>query len=98
MFMQAWGHYGTAWSVVHQSSACGRTSAAAGCEIDAARAGRPAELQGSDIRLGDGSVDVHGVAHGQPLHDDDRRAAGVPGISTLLLGAHAAGGAPRWRA
>lgn len=57
MFMQAWGHYGTAWPVIHQQLGVrpdlGRGELAVVPQLPSA-----APIAGEDIRLGDGSVDV----------------------------------------
>jgi hypothetical protein len=58
MFMQAWGNYGTAWPVIHQQLGVdpdlgnGRLDV-----VPQVPDGQPS-VQGRDIRLGDGSVDV----------------------------------------
>jgi hypothetical protein len=58
MFMQSWGHYGTAWSVVHQQLGVrpdlGRDRLAIVPQVPD---GQPS-VAGEDIRLGDGSADV----------------------------------------
>ena len=83
MFMQAWGHYGTAWSVVHQGLGVRPDLGRDRLEIMPLVPGDQ-PLQGSNIRLGDGSVDV------QASHTGDRyvttAAQHGAGISTLLLG------------
>jgi hypothetical protein len=58
MFMQAWGHYGTAWAVVHQQ--LGVRPDLGHDRLDVVPQvpdGQPS-VQGQDIRLGDGSADV----------------------------------------
>ena len=58
MFMQAWGHYGTAWSVVHQQLGVrphlGRDYLEVVPQVPP---GQPS-VQGANIHLGAGSVDV----------------------------------------
>ena len=58
MFMQAWGNYGTAWPVVHQQLGVppdlGRDAVAVVPQVPD---GQP-RVEGSDIRLGRGSIDV----------------------------------------
>jgi hypothetical protein len=58
MVMQAWGNYGTVWSVVHQqlgvSPYLGDGALRVVPEIPA---GQPS-VTGSNIRLGDGAIDV----------------------------------------
>jgi hypothetical protein len=58
MFMQAWGHYGPAWAVVHQQLGV-RPSLGRGFleVVPQVPDGQP-RVEGSNIRLGDGSVDV----------------------------------------
>src|SRR5829696_5072803 len=66
MFMQAWGHYGTAWAVVHQQ--LGVRPQLGHDRLDVipqVPEGQPS-VQGADIRLGDGSADV------LASHDGDR--------------------------
>jgi hypothetical protein len=66
MFMQAWGHYGTAWPVVHQQ--LGVRPQLGHDRLDVipqVPEGQPS-VQGADIRLGDGSADV------LASHDGDR--------------------------
>jgi hypothetical protein len=58
MFMQAWGHYGTAWSVVHQQLGVRPHLGHGYVEVvPQVPPGQPS-VQGANIRLGDGSVDV----------------------------------------
>jgi hypothetical protein len=58
MFMQAWGHYGTAWGVVHQQLGVRPHLGHDSLEVvPQVPEGQP-NVQGEDIRLGDGSVDV----------------------------------------
>jgi hypothetical protein len=58
MFMQAWGHYGTAWPVIHQQLGVrpdlGHDRLAVVPQVPD---GQPS-VAGQDIRLGDGSADV----------------------------------------
>src|SRR5215216_493643 len=66
MFMQAWGHYGTAWPVVHQQ--LGVRPQLGHDRLDVipqVPEGQPS-VQGADIRLGDGSADL------LASHDGDR--------------------------
>jgi hypothetical protein len=58
MFMQAWGNYGTAWSVVHQQLGVRPFLGDGALQVvPQVPAGQPS-VAGSNIRLGDGSVDV----------------------------------------
>jgi len=58
MFMQAWGHYGTAWSVVHQQLGVRPDLGRGRLEIVPQVPDGQASVAGSDIRLGSGSADV----------------------------------------
>ncbi len=58
MFMQAWGHYGTAWAAVHQQLGVRPHLGHDFLEVvPQVPAGQPS-VQGADIRLGSGSADV----------------------------------------
>jgi hypothetical protein len=58
MVMQAWGNYGTAWSVVHQQLGVRPFLGSGALEVvPPVPTGQPS-VAGSDIRLGDGSLDV----------------------------------------
>ncbi len=58
MFMQAWGHYGTAWPVVHQQLGVRPHLGHDWLEIVPQVPAGQTSVQGADIRLGDGSADV----------------------------------------
>jgi hypothetical protein len=58
MFMQAWGHYGTAWGVVHQQLGVRPHLGHRWLEVVPQVPDGQPSVQGEDIRLGDGSVDV----------------------------------------
>ena len=64
MVMQAWGAYGTIWPVVHQwlgvSPDLGRGRVAVVPQIPDGQS----EVEGTDIRLGSGSVDVSATRSG----------------------------------
>jgi hypothetical protein len=58
MFMQAWGHYGTAWAVVHQQLGVRPHLGHDRLEVvPQVPEGQPS-VQGEDIRLGRGAADV----------------------------------------
>ena len=58
MFMQAWGNYGTAWSVVNQQLGVRPFLGDGALQVvPQVPQGQPS-VAGSNIRLGDGSVDV----------------------------------------
>jgi hypothetical protein len=58
MFMQAWGHYGTAWSVVHQQLGVRPHLGHRFLEVVPQVPADQPSVQGADIRLGGGSADV----------------------------------------
>ena len=58
MFMQAWGHYGTAWPVVHQQLGVRPDLGRGALEVVPQVPDGQPSVQGGNIRLGDGSVDV----------------------------------------
>ena len=58
MFMQSWGHYGTAWAVVHQQLGVRPQLGHDRLDVIAQVPDGQTRVQGSDIRLGRGSADV----------------------------------------
>ena len=84
MFMQSWGHYGTAWSVIHQQLGVrpdlGRDRLSIVPQVPD---GQPS-VAGQDIRLGEGSADVLAA------HDGNRYVTVVDTsrapVKTLQLG------------
>ena len=58
MFMQAWGHYGTAWAVVHQQLGVRPDLGHGRLEVMPQVPDGQPSVQGADIRLGRGSADV----------------------------------------
>ena len=58
MFMQAWGHYGTAWPVVHQQLGVRPHLGRDRLEVIPQVPDAQPSVQGEDIRLGGGSADV----------------------------------------
>jgi hypothetical protein len=58
MFMQAWGHYGGAWSVVHQQLGVRPQLGHDWLEVMPQVPDGQPSVQGTDIRLGGGSADV----------------------------------------
>ena len=85
MFMQAWGNYGTAWPVVHQqlgvSPDLGHDAVAVVPQVPD---GQP-RVEGSDIRLGRGSIDVLASRAGKAY--TTRVNAGDTPAKRLTLGA-----------
>jgi hypothetical protein len=57
MFMQAWGHYGTAWPVVHQQLGV-RPDLGRGRLAVVPQLPSSSPIAGDDIRLGGGAIDV----------------------------------------
>jgi len=58
MFMQAWGHYGTAWAAVHQQLGVRPHLGHDWLEVVPQVPAGQRRVAGEDIRLGDGSADV----------------------------------------
>jgi hypothetical protein len=58
MFMQAWGHYGTAWPVIHQQLGVRPDLGHGRLAIVPQVPDEQPSVAGEDIRLGDGSADV----------------------------------------
>jgi hypothetical protein len=66
MFMQAWGNYGTAWSVIHQQLGVRPFLGNGSLEVTPQVPPGEPRIAGRNIRLGHGSVDVSAsAAHGQ---------------------------------
>jgi hypothetical protein len=64
MFVQAWGHYGTAWPVVHQQLGVRPDLGRRRLEVTPqVPTGQPS-VAGENIRLGDGAVDVEASRSG----------------------------------
>ena len=84
MFMQAWGNYGTAWPVIHQqlgvSPDLGHGTVSV---IPQVPADQPS-VQGTNIRLGNGSIDVR-AAHSGSTYTTEVDASDTPG-RTLVVG------------
>ncbi|HEY7632999.1 MAG TPA: hypothetical protein VH817_20000 [Thermoleophilaceae bacterium] len=65
MFMQAWGNYGTAWSVIHQQLGVRPFLGNGKLEVTPQVPPGEPRIAGSNIRLGHGSIDVSAsAAHG----------------------------------
>jgi hypothetical protein len=58
MFMQAWGNYGTAWSVVHQQLGVRPFLGDGALQVVPQVPDGQPSVAGRDIRLGGGSIDV----------------------------------------
>jgi hypothetical protein len=64
MVMQAWGHYGTAWPVIHQQLGVRPSLGTGRLEVVPNVPAGQSRIGGRDIRLGDGSVDVRAQRSG----------------------------------
>ena len=65
MFMQAWGHYGTAWAVVHQQLGVRPSLGRDWLEVVPQVPDGQTGVEGTSIRLGSGSADVFASRAGQ---------------------------------
>ncbi|MDQ6835760.1 MAG: glycogen debranching protein, partial [Actinomycetota bacterium] len=82
--MQAWGNYGTVWSVVHQQLGVRPFLPYGMLEVVPQVPPRQPSVAGSDIRLGGGSVDVF-AAHSGRRYTTRVRAHGLR-LRSLILG------------
>ncbi len=84
MFVQAWGHYGTAWPVVHQQLGVRPDMGRRELEVTPQVPPGQSRLAGRDIRLGQGSIDAAASAREGSRY---RTAVDVDvGLSQLVLG------------
>jgi hypothetical protein len=84
MFMQAWGNYGTAWSVVNQQLGVRPFLGDGALQIvPQVPPGQPS-VAGSNIRLGDGSVDVFASRSGS-LYTTKEEVHGLS-LNTVRIG------------
>jgi hypothetical protein len=58
MFVQAWGHYGTAWPVIHQQLGVRPSLGTGALEVVPQLPGGQTRAEGRSIRLGKGELDV----------------------------------------
>jgi hypothetical protein len=85
MFMQAWGHYGTAWSVVHQELGIRPSLGRHWLEVVPQLVDGAKRASAANVRLGTGAADVHASRTGSSyLTKAD--ASGVPGLQTFWIG------------
>jgi len=84
MFMQAWGNYGTAWPVVHQWLGVRPDLGRGRVEFVPQVPQGQASVQGTDIRLGDGSASVL-ASHAGGTYWTEITTAGV-GASDVEIG------------
>jgi hypothetical protein len=78
MFMQAWGHYGTAWAVVHQWLGVRPDLGNGRLDIVPQVPDGQATVQGQDIRLGSGSAGVLATHTGNRYGTRIDVSSGVP--------------------
>jgi hypothetical protein len=64
MFVQAWGHYGTAWPVVAQQLGVRPDMGRRELEVTPQVPRGQSRIEGSNIRLGRGSIDLEASARG----------------------------------
>jgi hypothetical protein len=84
MFMQAWGNYGTAWSVIHQQLGVRPFLNEGTLEvIPQVPQGQPS-VEGSNIRLGSGAVGVF-ASHSGSSYTTKVNASHTP-VSKLVVG------------
>ena len=84
MFMQAWGHYGTAWPVIHQQLGVRPHLGRDRLEVMPQVPDGQARIEAEDIRLGGGSADVLAARSGA-RHTTTTDTSDAP-VATLLLG------------
>ena len=84
MFMQAWGHYGTAWSVVHQHLGVRPHLGHEWLEVVPQVPEGQTSVQGADIRLGGGSADVQ-ASHVGARYTTTTDTSEAP-VSEFLIG------------
>jgi hypothetical protein len=84
MFMQAWGHYGTAWPVVHQQLGVRPHLGRDRLEVVPQVPDEQESLQGEDIRLGGGSADVLASRSGT-RYTTETDTSGAP-VDTFHIG------------
>ena len=83
MFVQAWGHYGTAWPVVHQQLGVRPDLGRRRLEVTPQVPAGQDEVAGDNIRLADGAIDV------EASHSGNRYLTSVRarvGLKRLVLG------------
>ena len=84
MFVQAWGHYGTVWPVVHQQLGVrpdiGRERLAVVPQVPSS-----SPIAGEDIRLGDGDLDLVRASRSGNRHTTTVDTGDAP-IDELLIG------------
>ncbi|MEA2136060.1 MAG: hypothetical protein QOC68_3969 [Solirubrobacteraceae bacterium] len=84
MFMQAWGHYGTAWAAVHQQLGVRPHLGHGWLEVVPQVPDGQPSVKGENIRLGDGSVDVF-ASHAGNRYTTTTDTSGAP-VTTFRIG------------
>jgi len=84
MFMQAWGHYGTAWSVVHQQLGVRPSLGHGWLEVVPQVPAGQTSVAGSAIRLGSGAADV-AATHAGAQYTTKTDTSSVP-VSKYWIG------------
>jgi hypothetical protein len=84
MFMQAWGNYGTAWSVIHQQLGVRPFLNLGTLQVVPQVPPNQPSVAGSNIRLGSGSVDVSASRAGS-VYTTRVDATRTP-VTTLIVG------------
>jgi hypothetical protein len=84
MFMQAWGNYGTAWPVIHQQLGVQPDLGHGTVTVVPQVPSDQPSVQGTNIRLGKGSIDVR-AAHSGSTYTTVVDASDTPG-DTLVIG------------
>jgi hypothetical protein len=84
MFMQAWGNYGTAWSVIHQQLGVRPFLNLGALQVVPQVPDQQPSVAGQNIRLGDGSVDVF-ASHAGSVYTTKVDATHAP-VTTLTIG------------
>ena len=85
MFMQAWGHYGTAWPVIHQQLGVRPSLGTGVLEIVPQVPTGQSRVEASDIRLGEGEADVR-AEHKGSRYTTTVTASEIDGLRDLRVG------------
>jgi hypothetical protein len=83
MVMQAWNQYGTMWPVVHQQLGV-RPDLGRGRLTVVPQLPSKAPIAGSDIRLGDGNLDLVSASHAGKKYTTEVKAGDVPAQSLTI--------------
>ncbi len=85
MFMQAWNTYGTAWPVVHQWLGVRPDLGVGGLEVTPQVPGGQPSVQGTNIKLGGGAIDVR-ATHAGHTYTTDLRVGSDVGADSIRIG------------